>query len=409
MVAADPFFRPQRQVDLDFGLQKAIAAGDGQGVYRALDNGANIDAHRDGGNTPVMLATLISSDHILTQLLNRKGRQPDLTLKNDKGETALHLAAKRAGTSFANYLVEAGAPVDAADKEGNTPLHVAAKSGFGSLAITCIEKGADVNAPNAKGETPLVLAAHERKWSTVADLMKHGASADCRNKDGMTPLMLVAVFGEFAKDLAAELLARGADPLQEDHLGLTALMYAACAGNTPVLKILLAAKDVDLNAPNARGRTPFYCAADMKQWEAMEILMDHGALPRFTGPGGIPLLTLAVKDPDCPDALLQRFLKAGLDPQQEDDAGMTPLMHAAAAGRLEAALQLALNKAYVFYTGQRGIAAPEIAREAGYTALAETLAGIGKEQAESIAGSFRTGTDRPAKTIRKLTLKPAAV
>lgn len=404
-MVAFPGSRPPTQLDLDLRLQNAIDARDGQGVYHALNQGANIDARRDWGNTPVMLATQINSDHILTQLLNRKGKKPDLTQKNDKGETALHLAAKKARTTFADFLIKAGAPVNVADKEGNTPLHIAAQSGFTSLAATCIEKGCDVNAPNAEGLTPLLLATKESNWSTARELLKMGASTDCRNTDGMTPLMYVAINDVFTTGLGEELLAAGADPLEKDGAGTNALGHAATMENCDLLKRMLKDGRISLaEAANARGETAFQVAVNARTWLAIQTLIELGAAAGEAKTEGATLLTRAVQDNSCTDETFKTLLGSGLDPEGEDAAGMTPLMLAAEGGREKGVTLLLQNKADVFHARPDGLSAVDLARKAGHNALAETLAEAGKKQVEGIADAFRTGTGRPARTVRKLAL-----
>jgi len=58
-------------------------------------------------------------------------------------------------------LLEAGASVDAVDKEGGTPLHYAAGHGHADVARALLEAGASVRAANQQRKTPLHLAADQ--------------------------------------------------------------------------------------------------------------------------------------------------------------------------------------------------------------------------------------------------------
>ena len=57
------------------------------------------------------------------------------------GLTPLHFAAGH-GLAATQSLLEAGASVDAVDKEGDTPLHYAADKGHADVARALLEAGA---------------------------------------------------------------------------------------------------------------------------------------------------------------------------------------------------------------------------------------------------------------------------
>jgi hypothetical protein len=62
------------------------------------------------------------------------------------------------------------------DKRGFTPLHYAARGGRNEIAELLISKGADVNAKNDEGKTPLDRAKY--KPETAALLRKHGGKTE---------------------------------------------------------------------------------------------------------------------------------------------------------------------------------------------------------------------------------------
>ena len=106
----------------------------------------------------------------------------DVNVKDEGGETPLHVAALMNNAEVAELLIDEGAEVNAKGVlDGNTPLHWAAWNGHTEVAEFLIEKGAHVNAKNGLDQTPLNLAeevfppflAHARK--ETADLLrKHG-------------------------------------------------------------------------------------------------------------------------------------------------------------------------------------------------------------------------------------------
>jgi hypothetical protein len=92
----------------------------------------------------------------------------DATVKED--ERAAELVRRVESLWFFNALeegelmkvkkyLERGLGVEVRDEHGNTPLHVAASRGHLHIAKLLIEGGADVNARSKEGRTPLHLAA----------------------------------------------------------------------------------------------------------------------------------------------------------------------------------------------------------------------------------------------------------
>lgn len=140
-----------------------------------------------------------------------------------------------------------------ADREGEwvavTALNAAiALHAEPGLALALIELGADPNARSIDDDPPLFRAVAAQRLSVAKALLQAGARPDGRSVVlGATPLMAaVAQAGgraasvDLATDLAAELLARGADINAASDFGLTPLMVAARLGNRHMVDWLLA-------------------------------------------------------------------------------------------------------------------------------------------------------------------------
>lgn len=78
------------------------------------------------------------------------------------GKTALHLAVETQERSLVQFLLQAGARVDARMLNGCTPLHLAAGRGLNSISSTLCEAGADSLLLNVEDETPQDLAEDVR-------------------------------------------------------------------------------------------------------------------------------------------------------------------------------------------------------------------------------------------------------
>ncbi len=79
------------------------------------------------------------------------------------GVTALSWAALEGKEATAELLIEAGADIDAKNRDGATPLHAAAFMGQLEIVKLLLDNGADVAAKTLNGETPLDTA--QANWT----------------------------------------------------------------------------------------------------------------------------------------------------------------------------------------------------------------------------------------------------
>jgi peptidoglycan/LPS O-acetylase OafA/YrhL len=81
------------------------------------------------------------------------------------GVTALSWAALEGRAEIVELLIEAGADVNAKNRDGATPLHAAAFMGQLEVAQLLLENGADISAKTYNGDTPLDSA--QAAWKDV--------------------------------------------------------------------------------------------------------------------------------------------------------------------------------------------------------------------------------------------------
>lgn len=81
-----------------------------------------------------------------------------LDWSNNRGETALHVAAQADNPAFIACLIELGADPNLADLDGNTPLHCAASWGHVSCIRALLDGGASVALRNFENFTPADVA-----------------------------------------------------------------------------------------------------------------------------------------------------------------------------------------------------------------------------------------------------------
>ena len=117
------------------------------------------------------------------------------------GDTALHLAAAGYRVEIVQLLLKAGADANAAgNRRRSTPLHYAADGFISSPAwnakrqvttIDCLlEAGAHLQAQDKNGATALHRAVRTRCAAAVRSLLKAGSDPTMKNKSGSTPFHL---------------------------------------------------------------------------------------------------------------------------------------------------------------------------------------------------------------------------
>ena len=211
------------------------------------------------------------------------------------GATALSSAALFGHTQIIALLLEAGADINAKNRDGGTALHNAAFLGQYEAAKLLLENGADVNIRNGDGGTPSDAAAVD--WETtrfilgmlrikvskekieagrtkVVELLRqHGATTNAKSEsDGLCNAVR-------SGDLRAvkEQLADGVDINAGDtEFGVTALSWAALLDNVEIANFLIE-KGADVNAKSRDGSTPLHSAAFLGHTEIAELLIQKGA------------------------------------------------------------------------------------------------------------------------------------
>ena len=137
-------------------------------------------------------------------------KQSDDQAKPEKAkpDTSLHKAAFADRHKAMRRLTEVrGVPVDGVDERGRTALHVAAYEGKLEAARVLLELGASVHVADHRGRTALHLAAFADRRLLIKLLRAHGAVGNVKDGLGRTPLRLAAE-AAVAKAKKAEKTAR---------------------------------------------------------------------------------------------------------------------------------------------------------------------------------------------------------
>lgn len=174
-------------------LCAAAQRGDVSALTMLFQKKLSPNVKNQDGNTPLHLA--VQNEYLeVVDLLLQKGAF--VNARNNLGNTALHQAVIMGSKDLVNKLLTAGASPNAANLAGETPLMslLQVKDRYldpEELGFL-IEKGADLKATERKyGLTPLHIATDNRQSSTIIKyLIEHGASLEVVDKFGRTALQM---------------------------------------------------------------------------------------------------------------------------------------------------------------------------------------------------------------------------
>lgn len=139
------------------------------------------------------------------------------------------------------YLLSAGADVRLADEDGMTPLHVAAQAGDAALCSRLLAAGADVNACDKDGWTPLMMCCalqpdEGQALEVCRALLAAGAVVNADEGQSSSPLIAAAEQDYTA--VCAMLIEAGADVNYSGMSSCSAYEYAWMHRNRELIHLL---------------------------------------------------------------------------------------------------------------------------------------------------------------------------
>lgn len=159
------------------------------------------------------------------------------------GVAALGLAARYDHTDIVELLVSQGARIDHQDQLGRAALHHASEMGSVNALRFLLECGANAEAADRHGRTPLMYSASGGEFPAAEALIRHGADVNAQDNGGCSALMHAMLInaGQYCRrfDLIKLLISSGADPLQTNEAGQTAVQVAEEIDRDPELTAFL--------------------------------------------------------------------------------------------------------------------------------------------------------------------------
>lgn len=184
-------------------------------VSKVLKSSTNINQRNAEGYTILhrLAKSYESEESIIEKLKTLVKNGVDLNAKGGPaGRTPAMEAIMNKKPLLAQFLLDVGANVHAANKNGSSLLHYAAAEGYMDMVDFLIRSGIDVNVTNNDRETPLFFAARHGQLEVLQYLLHYGANVDAKSKDGWTPLSYLfgMQFTQALADCAEYLLQKGA-------------------------------------------------------------------------------------------------------------------------------------------------------------------------------------------------------
>ncbi|XP_031352819.1 uncharacterized protein LOC116177831 isoform X2 [Photinus pyralis] len=250
-----------------------------------------------------------------------------INLRDNSGNTPLHLAVRRGAFQLVESLLRIGADVNCTDYQGNTPLHLAVGRVSADKKIIVqmlLAHEASVEVPNKYGETPLIIAIKNSNTDVVEGLI-NGANVNCKDASGSMPLHYVVEQGN--EDLTRLCIKFGANVNMPNRDGNTPLHLSVLKKRINMARILIEHGAI-VNEINSSGYTPLLGAFHIRQLgrlysdpEMIQLLLQNGADPNV-GDFDYPI-HVAVKR--SMEGTVKLLLKYGADVKVQNREGKLPI------------------------------------------------------------------------------------
>ncbi|KAM6899978.1 histone-lysine N-methyltransferase EHMT2 [Xenentodon cancila] len=244
-------------------------------------------------------------------LMLMEGIDPTYQPDSQNRRSALHAAAQRGLLEVCYMLVQAGAQVDAKDKDLRTPLLEAIVNNHIEVARYLVQNGACVYHIEDDGYTGLHHAAKLGNLEIVNMLLETGqVDVNAQDSGGWTPVIWAAEHKHV--EVIKVLLNRGADVSIKDKELNVCLHWAAYAGSVDIAELVLNA-GCSLSSVNMHGDTPLHIAAREGYLDCVTLFLSRGADIDIMNREGDTPLTLARADtPVWVSLQINRKLRRGI-------------------------------------------------------------------------------------------------
>ena len=311
--------------------------------FFVIERGCNVNAIDIDGKTPLMLASGCHNGHLVMKCLIYDC-QCDLSLQDNKGNTALHIACKQKNVEAIKLILEARqCDVNIKNNEGFSPILLACTEDDHSLQNEVletlkllVEANCDVSAVTDSGETAIMLIVKwvEIKSHEITEYLVNSCGYDLslKNRNGNTALHIACTVNNssFVDTLVKH---RQCDLGIKNSDGNTPLHVACLQGNNKLANMILSVSSNELYTLNNSYQSPFHIASsNVSQSPELCRSLVTKMCEKHDSFGNTPL-HIACKVNDV--QLLEVAAELKCDPNLTNNSGDTPLHLACTSGNLE--------------------------------------------------------------------------
>lgn len=227
-------------------------------------------------------------------------------------------------------LLRQGVDPNVANDERETGFLWASEHGHNDILDLLAQHGADPKHRSFDGRTAVFYAAAGGQVHTIMHLVKR-YGMDINETCGLGRTALIAAAENGHDHVIDFLIANGANPNVLAYGGHHAALCAMSGGHAHTVRHLVGRYGLDVNHRDKYGATVLLVAAERGDPDLIDFLVDHGANVNVTDHDGRGALHYSIRAKRFDNAchLITHY---HLDPNQQDENGVTPVFWAAEYG-----------------------------------------------------------------------------
>lgn len=223
---------------------------------------------------PTLIRAIIKAeieDHDLAERV--QAGHYDVTARNTKQETPLHIACERAFFQVTKTLLGMQVDPNARDWRHSTPLlRAIARSGSLELVKLLLAHGVELNTTSKAMNPPLDQAISSQRLDIARLLIAAGADV---HRIGVAGTILHTAVATDNVDICREAVTWGVDLDAENAIGQSPLSMAVISGRQDVIKVMLDAGCSPTRRGSCDGMSPLEVAEDIQDYAIVELIKSH--------------------------------------------------------------------------------------------------------------------------------------
>ncbi|XP_046575310.1 serine/threonine-protein phosphatase 6 regulatory ankyrin repeat subunit C-like [Haliotis rubra] len=250
--------------------------------YLLSDQKTDINSRNELHMTPVMCAVEMGHKTLFDYLVSKNC---DLTQSDVWGNNILHIACRGGYVTIVDDIIHLGlSDIDCRGQNRKTPVLWAAEMGHKSVFDLLVHTGCDLTISDEDRDTIL----HKACYGGNVDIIEYVVSCNIvnmnrRNNFEKTPVMCAVEKGQ--KRVFDRLVRKGCD-LNLKYINGDNILHRACfGGDLDIIEYILSHQIVDVNSRDHLGRTAVMWAAQNGHRHIFDLLVykgsDVSALPKY--------------------------------------------------------------------------------------------------------------------------------